>query len=458
VIFDSVVVGGGVSGVTAALILAKQGRKVALVEKAPRLAPLIRGFTRGGIDFDSAFHYAGGLGDGEVLDLFMRYLGLAESLEKVPYDNEGFDLFRDVDSGREFRFPWGEGRLRDALCAAFPDEKPAIVNYLNMLDQACRSLPYLTPETPAEAWDSSAVIRGPSLTEVLDGFTGNPELKKLLSLHTLLHGASPSEVPFAIHASVAAPYYRSAYGIVGGGRSLAAAFEAELLECHDCLVSTHPAHFLDIVPDGVLRPAFRKRVRALEETGSAFILYAEASQPVPVLHGTNLILGRSHAAAGEDGDDWPLFIAANSSCAGPTAPRGWVAICPAQWQDTAPWSDLDPARRKAGYRVAKERTAAKLMERIRRQAPEVADEARILEIATPLTLRNFGGSPTGALYGVKHKVGQYNPQPAVRIPGVYLTGQATAGPGVLGAMISAFLTCGHLFGHDHLRKEVLSCR
>lgn len=340
-IFDSVVVGGGVSGAAAALILARQGRRVALVEKAPRLAPLIRGFSREGIDFDSAFHYSGGLADGEILDLFLRYLGLAERLEKVPYDAQGFDLFRDATSGREFRFPYGEGRLREALCAAFPDDESAIASYLDQLDRACVSLPYLAPETPAEAWDSSSVIRGPSLAEVLDRLTGNPELKKLLSLHTLLHGVSPSEVPFAIHACVAAPYYRLVCGIAGGGRSLAAAFETQLeaagvtlvlgraarslrltaagrlagvvlddgdvLECRECLVSTHPAHFLDMVPDGGVRPAFRKRVRALEETGSAFILYAEAPRPLPVLRGTNLILGQGDGTT----DDRSVFVAAN---------------------------------------------------------------------------------------------------------------------------------------------------
>jgi all-trans-retinol 13,14-reductase len=493
--FDSVVVGGGVSGLSAALILASHGRRVAVVEKAPRLAPLIRGFSREGVYFDSAFHYAGGLADGEVLDLFFRYLGLSDRLEKYPFNAEGFDLFRDADDGREIRFPVGRERLEASFGEAFPGDEAAIRGYLARLETVRRSLPFLDPETPAENWDAAGVVQGPSLAQVLDGLTDNRALKNLLSLHTLLHGVTAEEVSFAIHASVVALYFRSAFGLVGGGRALAEAFETQLeaagvtpvlgravksltvssagslqgvelsdgerLGCRECLVSTHPGHFLDMAPEGTLRPAFRKRLKNLEDSASAFILYGAGPQPVPTLAGTNLFLGRLAAT----GDLWkddlaerPIFLAGGPADRGGHFSPGWVAICPARWQETAHWSETSAKRRGAGYEAEKSRVADQLLERIGRQAPEVADRARILDVATPLTLRDYGGSPTGGLYGVKHKVGQYNPQPPVRIPGVFLTGQAVAAPGVLGAMISAFLACGQLFGHEYLRKEVLACR
>ncbi len=495
VTFDSIVVGGGVSGLTAALILARQGRKVALVEKAPELAPLIRGFSREGVYFDSAFHYAGGLADGEALDLFFRYLGLSKRLKKYPFKVDGFDIFRDIDNGREFRFPVGLDRLEAALCEAFPDEETGIKGYLAALDAAWRSLPYLDPQIPAEKWVGMEIIQGPSLAEVLHGFIADSALRNLLSLHALLHGVPATEASFAIHAGVAALYYRSVYGIVGGGRALAEAFEDQLaaagvtsflgrgvrtltltpsgtlqgVELYDgeslygkeCVVSTHPSHFLEMAPEGTLRPAFRKRLLNLEDTVSAHILYAARPKQAQVLEGANLILGR---LATRD-DSWGgelaermLFMAGSPGHGEKSSLAGWVAICPARWQETAEWNGGASKRRPPGYAAEKERVILALMERIRRQAPEVADQARVLESATPLTLRDFGGCPGGALYGVKHKVGQYNPQPSVRIPGVYLAGQAVAAPGVLGAMISAFLACGHLVGHDHLRKEVLACR
>ncbi|MDO3379806.1 phytoene desaturase family protein [Geoalkalibacter halelectricus] len=494
--FDSIVVGGGVSGLSAALILARQGRKVAVVEQASRPAPLVRGFTRKNVYFDSAFHYAGGLGDGEVLDLFFRYLGLSDRIEKYPFNQAGFDCFRDEESGWEFKFPVGISQLRSALCAEFPKEVRGIDGYLADLDATCRSLPFLDPDIPADKWDGGAVVHGPTLAQVLDKWTDNRALKKLLALHTLLHGVVPEEVSFAVHASVVALYYRSTWGICGGGLALADAFEAQLracdvtmkfgqpvksllldasggirgveladgekLFCRECIVSTHPRRFLDFAPEGALKPAYRKRLLGLEETASAFILYAAQHKTAPILDGANLFLGRLSQADElfcEDISRRPLFIAANTGrgCSG-QVPDGWVAICPAHWRETQPWSSTDRRDRGQGYREFKERMAGRLMERIRRQVPELADQASLSAMASPLTLRDYTGSPVGGLYGVKHRVGQYNPQPKTRISGVYLTGQASAGPGILGAMTSAFLTCGHLFGHEHLRKEVLACR
>jgi all-trans-retinol 13,14-reductase len=367
--FDSVVVGGGVSGLTAALILSLQGRKVAVVEKAPRLAPLIRGFHRQGVYFDSAFHYAGGLAEGEILDLFFRYLGLNGRLEKYPFKTEGFDLFRDADSGWEFRFPVGVPQLQAALCEAFAGEEAGIRRYFALLGEVCRSMPYIDPETSAENWKGAAVNQEPSLAEVLDRFIADPSLKSLLSLHTLLYGVSPSEVSFAFHASVTALYYRSPYGIVGGGGSLAEAFEAALaangiatflgrgasslalaasgqlhgvdltdgerLECRECLVSTHPRQVLDMVPPAALRPAFRKRLGNLEDTVSACILYGAKSADTQALEGGNLILGNLAGLGESSKDDFsarPLFISAAASKGEEADATGWTAICPSPWE------------------------------------------------------------------------------------------------------------------------------
>ena len=78
--------------------------------------------------------------------------------------------------------------------------------------------------------------------------------------------------------------------------------------------------------------------------------------------------------------------------------------------------------------------------------------------ATPLTLRDFMHAPAGSLYGAGHTAGQFNPAPVTRIPGLWAAGQGVVAPGVLGAVVSAFLACGCVIGHDILRGEVRACR
>jgi all-trans-retinol 13,14-reductase len=99
-----------------------------------------------------------------------------------------------------------------------------------------------------------------------------------------------------------------------------------------------------------------------------------------------------------------------------------------------------------------------LKDRILDTCHEFDGEIEIIDGATPLTLRDFSNSPAGSLYGAKHRVGQYNPMSGTRIGGLYLIGQSIVAPGVLGAVISAFLACGSILGHDRLRKELTACR
>ena len=95
---------------------------------------------------------------------------------------------------------------------------------------------------------------------------------------------------------------------------------------------------------------------------------------------------------------------------------------------------------------------------IEASSPEIADRIIDMECATPLTLRDYTNSPYGSLYGVKHRVGQYNPMPVTRLKGLFLAGQAITAPGIMGAMMSGFLACENIFGRKHLQKELKQCR
>ncbi|NLC70747.1 MAG: NAD(P)/FAD-dependent oxidoreductase [Desulfuromonadaceae bacterium] len=492
-IFDTVIIGSGVSGLTTALILSRLGRRVAVVEKSEKAAPLVRGFNRGGIYFDSAFHYAGGLGDGEILDLYFRYLGIDRLVHKVPLDRCKFDIFRDSESGREFCFPSGIAALQEALCRIFPREARGIGSYLAHLEAVFRRLPYLNPEAVEGTSNMVEAVQGPSLDEVLRRFIRDPGLCHLLSLHTLLHGVSPQEIPFSIHAGVAFPFYRSAHRIAGGGRALAEAFvsrihsagipliqgrsakgmsfssaghlkgvelaDGESIACRECVVTIHPRRFLDLAPEGALRPAYRKRLMGLEETFSGCILFLHGQPPPQILTGSNLYLGFSRQGLAEKLPEWErrlLFVAGGASPPDSVkTDHGWSVICPASWLEMADKSGRAGNFRAESYRAAKEEVSQRIFQRLAREAPEIVEGARLVEVATPLTLRDYCGGPEGGIYGVRHALGQYNPQAATRIPHVYLSGQATAAPGILGAMVSAFLTCGHILGHDRLRREIM---
>ena len=490
---DFLVIGAGFSGITSAITLAQNGHQVTLLEKGRQTAPLLRGFSRGGVHFDTGFHYTGGLGPGETLDIFLRYLGLAGHLTSFPFDPEGFDVLRCEDPDFEFRMPTGYARLQDALGDAFPGERAAIAGYLAQVRSVYSSLPYLNLQALSPD-PSLERILGATLRETLDALTGNELLKGLLSMHCLLYGVASDEVSFVQHAAIAGSYYQSARGIRGGGLSLARACERRLselgvevrcgaevagitigadgafsgvrlvdgepLSAKAAISTVHPRLLRGLVPEGALRPSYLKRLGALEETVSAFLCFAGSPDPLPQLSGANRFLfpdpgcmrdlGKRPVGAG------PLYLSA-SYREGGVEPHGFIGISPALYSSTAPWEAPASGRRPEGYREFKEQALCRIQAQIERGYPDLAGRFRFLEGSTPLTLRDYCSSPLGGLYGAKHRVGQHNPHPTTRIPGLFLAGQAVASPGVMGAALSGFLACGSVLGHDHLRKELKAC-
>jgi all-trans-retinol 13,14-reductase len=494
--FDFVVAGAGVAGMTAAVILAKAGYAVALVEKAPHLGPLLRGFQRQGIYFDTGFHYTGALGDGEALDLFFRYLGIADKVEKIPFSRDGFDVVCHGGSRPAFAFPWGYERIQESLQKAFPSENEAILRYLRLVRETCDQLPYLNLDAPLTGHSVFSASRGASLKEVLDGLTHHADLKRLLCTHVFLYGVDPAQAPFSLHAAIVGPYYQSVHGIRGGGLSLVQAFEKRLaqlgvscfmgngvagleinnqrtlerillsdgrkIDCRGCVYTGHPKLLLNIVPSSVFRPAYRRRLTELKESPSAAILYARCDDPVVRLKGCNLYDGfwgyeERHLTEGSL-EERPLYITRAPAIDSADAKSGIIAICAFRYSETQQWEDSFHGNRPPAYRLKKQNIAAILQKRVVKALPEVQGKLHPVEVATPLTMRDYTHSPYGSLYGIQHCLGQINPFPVTRVSGLFLAGQSVVAPGVMGAMLSSFLTCGSIIGHSQLRKDLRACR
>ena len=490
--YDYVVIGAGVSGMTAAVILAKNGFDIALVEKSKKTAPLIRGFIRNGVYFDTGFHHTGSLGKNEILDVLFNYLGISSRIDKDPFDPECFDILRCLKTGFEFRFPYGYERIQDRLLEKFPGEARTVKKYLTAVKNTFNSFPYINLDPERLDISIQKSVLGPSLKDFLDRLTDNPELKWALSLHCLLHGVPPEEAPFSYNACVVGSYYESVHRIKGGGMALAKAYDRQLKElgvdvycgkeaseicmasdhspslvrlkdgtelyCRGCIASIHPIDFLKLVPDSIFRPAYRKRLQQLEDTCSAYILYAGCSSLAQSVAQHNLLLTSDWDLAGfrqkDPMENRPLYICRAHQLNGRTSSKGLIGLVPVPIGQTDQWSDSLPGKRPKDYIEFKENTGKRLQRHIEKCVPEMAGNIQFAECSTPLTIRDFANNPFGSIYGVKHKVGQYNPIPVTKAKGLFLAGQATVASGVLGTIISAFVVCGFILGHQKLLKQI----
>lgn len=112
------------------------------------------------------------------------------------------------------------------------------------------------------------------------------------------------------------------------------------------------------------------------------------------------------------------------------------------WDPFAPWEDSVFGRRPEDYSAFKEAIAAALMGPFRRQFPALVPMIAWSEASTPLSTVAFTGAAQGASYGIETTPRRFL-SPSLRartpIPGLFLTGQDVACPGIAGAMMGGML-------------------
>jgi all-trans-retinol 13,14-reductase len=488
------VIGGGLSGMTTALLLARHGRDVTLIEKKKAPGPTLRGFSRQGVHFDTGLHYAGGLSPDGPLRRYFRLLGL-EGLPLADFNRDCFDRIRFPDAGVEIRLPIGYEATLDALCAAFPSEIRFIRDYLQKLREAFLSSAFLNfgagPREPA-----GEPLYAESLEATLHKGTGNAFLRAALSVHSLLYGASPEETPFLQHARIAGSYLDGVKTVEGGGKALIAALEKQLaaagvetvcgvaasqfrfsgqkhvtgvvlederlLPADGAVFTAHPALLPAMLPPGVVKPAFLNRLRSLEDTIATFTLFCAAETPVSVLQGSNLFVCSADGVAPGFRRDCipehgPFYISGNAAPSAPGGPiHGFIVFAPGSAGMFDAWKESVTGRRPETYTAFKKEKLASIRDAVIRRCPELA-AADLLDGGTPLTNRDILESPGCGLYGTKHSLRQFSPLPVTRIPNLWMAGQSVIAPGVLGAIVSGVVACGFILGMEAMHGEVAAC-
>ena len=76
-------------------------------------------------------------------------------------------------------------------------------------------------------------------------------------------------------------------------------------------------------------------------------------------------------------------------------------------------------------------------------------DAQILDIFTPLTIRDYVNAPEGACYGAMRSSGQLLKMASLNnlpIPGLCLAGQNAVAPGVMGCLLGALSAARQITG------------
>ncbi|MFZ5482187.1 MAG: phytoene desaturase family protein [Myxococcota bacterium] len=491
----AVVVGSGMGGLTSAILLAKHGWRVTVLERHFRAGGYLHRFFRDGVGYDTGFHYVGGARPDQTFGRAMRDLGVADRVRFIPFDPDGFDILRFP--GFDFRVPEGLDRWRDRLVDAFPHERAGLDRYVALHRAAIADYGWFSFDlsVPPEAilpWESR------SLRSVMEECFHDPRLMAVIGGQAALYGVPAKEAPFGLHAIVTDHFLQGAWGIEGGGDKLALAMVKRLRELGGTLhlkadvaaielaggearavhlrdgrrfdadlvvANVHPRLVLDLLPAGAVRPAYAERVREAKPGRSHLGMYLRVDGDLSLLGPRNV-----YSFASWDVDDYarpsspgdvPFYFA---SCPGqrgahrlPGADEVVLGLIQVDWTTFRAWADSDPDARPAAYEALKAELLDSAIARIRADFP--GWRVTWAEASTPLTTSRFTNAVEGASYGHYHSVaqmGRYRLPMWTRVRGLVQVGQCVAFPGICGAMMSAYVAMAEIVGKDRLLKELLA--
>ena len=485
--YDHVVIGSGVSGLTIAIILGKFGKKVALLEQHSNTAPLIRRFKRNNFWCDPGFHYTGGLQESGPLSILFRYLGLADHVKTIPMDADGFDILSIKNHG-EYKMPCGLNNLKDYLCSHFPNSVKAINEYIQKIKDINYCTAFINPDASLTEF-SSEIYLNHSLESFLKSIGAEQKLIDLLGNHGyVLYGSSAAEVPLHTHAYIMGSFYESASLVVDGGNGLIDAFDKELIkydisvftdctvtgfnidhgkklkgvycegeryfECDSCISTIHPKLLIDMLQDASVRPAYINRIKKLENTVAAVVLFIGADDfPVEVLK-TNYYEFDLDATYNNQ-TDYTAYMTANSM-AETKGKRAFTVMKSVSLELFEPYFGSEYFDHYDKYATIKEKVGKKICKVVTDKFPKLKHNMKVLDISTPVTYYRYTKTVGGCMYGIKHNIAQRQLGTRSSVNNLFLAGQSIQA-GVMGSIISGFLAALNIIDNNTLEKEIRSC-
>ncbi len=487
--YDVVIIGSGLGGLECGYILARNGRKVLLLEQGAQPGGCLQSYRRHGQTFDTGFHYVGGLGEGQSLHAAFDYMGLL-NLPWQRLDADGFDLVTIGD--RTFAMAEGYDNFAERLAEYFPAERAALRRYAGLLRlSAAEQFAPLNPKTddmPASyGWMETSAwsyltenFRDPLLINVLCGTSLKMELcKESLPLFTFLHGnVSFVESSWRLKGDGSMIVNALADGIRRQGGSIICNAGVEELVEKDGLVAyascsngeryegdvfisdVHPAQTCRMVKRSArIKSAYRNRMERLENTFGMFTVSLR-------IRPRGLRYFNYNRYVYKKPNVWDFYLDTAHvggvlvSCRAPadgSAYAGQVDLLtpmPPEW--CGKWENTVVGRRGGAYEAMKERMAEECISMAERHLPGLGACSRHYT-STPLTWRDYTLTPDGSAYGVRRDC--RNPlltiiSPRTPVPNLMLTGQNLMMHGVHGVTMTAFFTCAEVLGKETVWKIV----
>jgi len=492
--YDYIIIGAGLGGLCSAIILAKEKKKVLVLEQHSKAGGYLHSFYRKGHRFETGFHFVPELDKNQILEMYWGYLGILDKIDLVPYNKKHFHtlIFPDF----KIDLPSGLDNLRDLLIKNFPQDEKAINLYIDKLKELKRYFIYFNRDHKGDL-DKEHQSFEIGIIDYLDSIGASQRLKSVILAHSFLYGVPPKETPLGTHSIFSNALYSSTYDIKGGGDGLINALisslkenggeilfkkrvvkiktenkkikgieteDGDFFETENIISDINPQTSLKLFEEEVFRPAFTTRIYDMENTTSHFGGYFVSSNDLSkyyydILYFPDYNIDAIYEKPVSDRNvsDFFLYITIPTSRIGHSNNKSIVeTLSIDKWENYAKWHDTKFSKRPEDYYKFKEEILNKVLNKSIEIIPELKDSIEYKEGSTPLTNYHFTLSPSGSMYAIKHSLSQMRApiRARTKLEGFYFTGQSLIFPGIVGVTITSFVTCSDILGQEYLFKRI----
>ena len=480
---DVLIIGSGVGGLTAGIILSKLNRQVTVVERNPLAGGLMRSYVRSGVECPVGVHYMGSLDRGQPLSRMWDYLGVTTS---IPVERLGANgvVDRYIFDDFVFDLPEGIDAFEHNLSQAFPLEQTQIKMIMDDLRQVSRSLSSLDMLISPEM-NFLSPENFESMGERLMRVGCSTRLLSVLGVPSTLIGVPLKDCPAFYYYMTLASYLLSSWRLTCSGSRMADAFVSRLkslggdvvtgdgvdrimtesgrvkgvilqsgrvLGATTVIAAVHPQTLVAMLPGDALRPSYAERVNELENTKGLFSvsIAVDADAHEALSYNIYQLYTDEYGALGHG-----IFHQLRDS--GQPGINILSMITTSSIEEWRNWEQTTSGRRGRSYAEAKADKARFFID----EASKLFGNLRgmkILDIYTPLTIRDRVNSPGGSAYGILRSTRQLIKAASLRrtsVGGLFLAGQNSLAPGIMGTMLGSFQTVRQVIGHEQFAREVM---
>ena len=491
--YDIVIIGGGLGGLLTGNILSREGLSVCVVEQAKKVGGCVQSFAKNKTIFNTGLNYTESLGEGEILNQYFKYFKILDKLKLKQLDLNHFNKVSFSDNPLEYPFAQGHDNFIEQLSPYFRNSKKSLKEYIGTLKNICNSFPLYTLDNSSKE---------PMNTDFLHLNTYNylktvhpdKKLQNVLAGMNTLYGGVASKTPLYIHALINYTFIKSAWRIVDGSSKLATSIASVIKENGgDILLSSrvkkiggenkqvkyvelengekifsdkiisniHPSSTLNLVEEKLSKKIYKTRISSLQNTTGMFTVYmVMKDKQFPYLnHNHHYYASESAWNTNYNEKSWPnhYFMYTPINSYSNKWANGVIAMTYMNYDEVKQWENSFVENRGEEYLEFKRKKSELLIQSVEKKFPKIRESIKTYYSSTPLTYRDYTGTPEGSSYGILKD--SNDPlstiiTPKSRINGLYFTGQNLNLHGILGVTVSAVLTASEIVGQDYLINKI----